>query len=343
MAIPHLRRAVSRIVEARKTLHERKPVPILSQYTVLLLNALASAQFFAGSGFFFTWLDSWALYAGDWCFIVGSFITSFVSICAMADHIREMRYFQAEADLARDDGTRDHAQQEQEEKYHELLESLSFVVSSLIFTGGCVLFYPHLFVEKKHQEWGEEIGAMFFIAGSFGFVLAAYWMSMAMVKRASLHELPKVGSPEYRRRQILSCELLCSIVGSVLFVTGSFLYRPSYATDCSHQALWAAAKAPNGTSPPHLALLRRRSGHAFLGPAPPAEPEHALSDDFQGLCVNVMNQGTWLYLLGSAIFLVQCSLVAWRLTLPEDCHKHEEDREHSGAAAGKALSAAGSP
>jgi len=329
MAIPHLQKAATRLMQARRTLGEQRPKPILSAHTILGLNGLASTQFFAGSGFFFTWLNPWALYAGDWCFIVGSFITLFVSICTAADQLREMRHFQAEADLARDDKTRDIAQQEYEEKHEELLESVSFVVSSLIFTAGCVLFYPHLFSDKRHQEWGEEIGAILFITGSFGFVLAAYWSSMAMVKKASIHDLPKVGSPEYRRRQITSMELLCSLIGSVLFVTGSFLYRPSYATDCSHEALRAAAKAPSVTSPTHLALLRLRSGHGFLGTAPPAE--HALSDDFQGLCVNVMNQGTWLYVLGSTLFLAQCSLVAWRLSLPAEPQEHHGGHGETGA------------
>mmetsp|Transcript_48560 Transcript_48560/g.140703 ORF Transcript_48560/g.140703 Transcript_48560/m.140703 type:complete len:344 (-) Transcript_48560:56-1087(-) len=334
MAIPHLR-SVARLVQVSRRLSDRRPKPLLSGQVVLWLNTFVCIQFLVGSYFFFTWLDPWAVYCGDWLFITASFINCLICGCLTVDHVRERRYFQREADHARDDEDREKALNELEEKGQELMESVSYFVSSVIFAVGCVLFYPHLFSDEKHAEYGEEIGAFMFIIGSFGFVVGAFWNSMAMVKAATVH-VPKVGSTEYRRRQVMAAELFMSLMGSVLFVTGSFLYRPSYATNCDHESLAKAAKAMK-TSPAHVALLRRRSSHAILGAPPPAD-DPVLSEDFQGLCVNVMNQGTLLYVLGSILFILQCLLGFWRRSLTNELQKQEERQEHAeGDASGEAL------
>merc|ERR1740121_191590 len=84
-----------------------------------------------------------------------------------------------------------------------------------------------------------------------------------------------------------ACELWLSIVGSALFVVGSFLYRPIYSNDC-----------------------HGRSGEKTG----------------DGMCVNVTNQGTKLYIVGSIAFTIMAALSLVRIRLrasAETCDEKE--------------------
>mmetsp|Transcript_39470 Transcript_39470/g.91610 ORF Transcript_39470/g.91610 Transcript_39470/m.91610 type:complete len:339 (-) Transcript_39470:132-1148(-) len=326
MAVPHTQ---TRLLQLPK-LQEDKPEPILDKHVVACLNMFVSVQFLIGSFFFFTWLGSSAVYWGDWFFITGSALNCFISLSLTLDHWREMDHIQSEVKKMPGEGEEDEkniALQELEEKGRELMESSCYLAASAVFAVGCVLFYPHLFKDEVKKEYGEEIGAYMFILGSFGFVIAAYYNALAMVKGAAIHKAPKIGSIEYTKRQIVAGELFLSTIGSVLFVTGSFLYRPSYATNCSHEALLKSKEAEHGAGglKTSLARLRPRLSHSLLGVAVP-QPE-GMTEDFRVLCVNVMNQGTMLYLLGSALFVGQCGLAFWRMYLQKRQEREDAKAE----------------
>lgn len=291
---------------------------ILPGHMAALLNAFIAIQFIVGSYLFFSWMRPWAAYMGDWLFITGSVMTCGVCTCLMIDHLRDMLHAYKEADKAEDDDERNRALQEAEEMWRELMESIFFVVSSIIFMVGCVLFYPELFEDEKHKEWAEEIAAFTFIAGSFGFVVAGYFNALAMVQSATVHETPVVGSYEYWRRKISAGELFLAIMGGVLFVTGSFLYRPSYATNCSKDILHLAF-GDDIDKPAQLQSSRAAPSGVIVDNS---EPE--ISDDFRALCVNVMDQGTWLYLVGANFYFLQALLSFWRLHLMELEHRDQE-------------------
>mmetsp|Transcript_15454 Transcript_15454/g.48624 ORF Transcript_15454/g.48624 Transcript_15454/m.48624 type:complete len:354 (-) Transcript_15454:61-1122(-) len=320
MVIAHVGRTPHRVGNLdNHPLHLRKPKPIISQSWVFVLNTLVCLELAIGSCFFFSWLGNWAAYVGDWCFITGGLSNCLISLCLAVDHRREMAFFQEEAAMNSIEEHRNLAEQEYLEKFREFMEGVFFVLSNLIFTVGCILFYPHLFRKKGAQEIGEEVGAWFYIVGSFGFVLTAYWNSLAMVKAAAVHATPRVGSTEYVRRQLMALELLFSLLGSVCFVTGSFLYRPSYQTKCNSRT------AKTGL----LAIGWQRSSHDFLGVSPPASNTTS-ADDFHGLCFNVLDQGTWLYIIGGFIFVLQCCLVGVRLSLPPDAKGEDAKVEEPG-------------
>mmetsp|Transcript_87718 Transcript_87718/g.204095 ORF Transcript_87718/g.204095 Transcript_87718/m.204095 type:complete len:337 (+) Transcript_87718:93-1103(+) len=317
MAIPHTQ-SIRRAIKLPK-LHVDKPDPIMDKHLVAYLNMFVSLQFLFGSLCFFTWLGPSAVYWGDWLFITGSALNSFISLTLTLDHWREMDHIQGEVGRMPgdvDSEEKNLALQELEEKSQELMESFCYLAASVVFAVGCVLFYPHLFKDEFRKEWAEEIGAYMFIVGSFGFVVAAYFNALAMVKGAAIHKAHKIGSVEHTKSRIVAAELFLSTIASVLFVTGSFLYRPSYATNCSHEALLSAKEV--GMLSTRSPRLRPRLAHALLGLA---EPE-AMTEDFRVLCVNVMNQGTMLYLLGSALFVGQCGLAFWHLFISE---RQQED------------------
>jgi len=332
------------------------------EYLFDIISIAINVLFVVGSACFFDDRPLWVTYVGDWLFIVGSVIT-FV-LAAWAAY---------ESWLARHAGSsNDSACQGQNQD--DLVENLFNCAASLIFAAGCVLFMPGIYSTRLGELRGHEAGAWCFILGSFGFVMSSYWNALSMAAERGRFGVGEGGSAAGAIvSRITSVALCCNLLGSVFFVVGSFLYRPGYAHThgCGRSGQSRAppssflgrsiaraflpAAPPPGTgdlSPPLLAAIRsalpgpHRSGlaGALLGWSL-AEPEGPWGQG-QGFenpyCASTTDHGTWLYVIGSCLFLLQsflclsCSLVLHSISEVEAMHSADEGRALLGRGLGDA-------
>merc|ERR1739848_70423 len=171
-----------------------------------------------------------------------------------------------------------------------------------------------------------------------GFVVASFFNAILLSKTDMFNNLDaKLARKCYR----LAClSLLCSQLGAVLFVTGSFMYRPGYNNHCDrHNALqqkwrtFGSHIAPNHTGTisldEALKLLTSKTG---VNPDIIRDliPEHEW-------CVDVMDDGTGLYIIGSVLYLVQSLLylrIVWMKQVAADSKRKKDGEESSAALSG---------
>jgi len=220
---------------------------------------LAACMFVVGSYCFLS-ESSRVVEAGDILYIVASLIYTCVSLYSMRE------YFQAQYHLT---------MAERVEDDMEFLEHVCYVVSCLVFTVGTVLYWPHLYGDNEVKKLrGEYAASWCFISGSFGFVVASFFNAVGMtLSKTSLH-VPGIVA---RRCYWLSVfSLFFSLMGGVLFVVGSYLYRPEFDTHCK-------------------------------------DFQRVAEDSFEAeWCLNTVTSGTWLYIVGSICYVVQGGLNLWK-------------------------------
>jgi hypothetical protein len=259
---------------------------------------------------------------GDWLFIVASLGVFFMAGWTVLENI-----------VAGKGGHLD------EHHRDETAESLHFMVSAFIFAVGSLLFMPGLYGDNEVAGfWGEESGAWMFCFGSLGYLSAAYWNALGLgASRA--HEGnrtgtidPSVAEAEGRCSYIASVELWILLTGSALFTVGSFMFRPSLETNCDVEAAVAERRVQGESALLGVSMLQSaistiepvKGGPAALGAGMLQSvvqvAQSVLGSGSQGSgalgewCLSAAVQGTYLFIVGSVLFMLQscmCLLRTW--------------------------------
>mmetsp|Transcript_40655 Transcript_40655/g.73228 ORF Transcript_40655/g.73228 Transcript_40655/m.73228 type:complete len:288 (+) Transcript_40655:70-933(+) len=215
-----------------------------------ILGLLCNVAFVIGSVCFFSASET-VFAVGCWLFIGGSAVSSILTGHQLYEQLHVMNHHTPLLDKER----------------NEVLETLMFVISSFVFTVGCILFLPSDAMELFEESTG--LGATLSIIGSFLLVAAAHFNALSF--SADKTDSQKHGV--HPRQQGLTKALKqiglgCTLAGAVLFTCGSFMYRPDFDGICIED-----------------------------GPDKVDSPDK--------VCAKVADYGTLLYLIGSILFLVQ--------------------------------------
>ena len=150
------------------------------------------------------------------------------------------------------------------------LENFSYMLGSIAFAVGSV-FYIRVSEKRVYDidrfgeaEVEEEWGATLFIAGSVAYTLASFFNALTLLP-STLGDSEASAETAVLAFRLGVAKLMCTQLGSVCFVAGSFLYRPALQTDCGHR-------------------------------------------DDDSMCASAIVQGTWLYIAGTGLFLLQSLL-----------------------------------
>ena len=256
-------------VELRERIYHifcaNSPKPVHGHSTEFLAEAasiVANAMFVGGSVMFF---NSSTMVFGAELFLVGSCI--FVLLSGV--NVYEQRAYDsfsegtlAEKILPSASVRQRRAPGTSNERF---LENLCYCVASLVFAIASV-FYIHRFRDLVEDE---EIGSWMFVAGSLGFALASFFNALGIHRDDESGLPPDVALRAYN---LATLALACTQLGSICFVTGSYLYRPALETDCAHR-------------------------------------------DDDAVCISTLDQGTWLYVIGSCLYLAQSCLNLFSVVL----------------------------
>lgn len=238
------------------------------EYFIGLTLVAASIMFVVGSYCFLTGNPKWITMLGDELYIAGSLIYLVTSLYSAVElSMSCCAYHQREVS--------------------EMFENILYIVAALIFTAGTVLFWPELW-----DGHGEQValtceiwGSYCFIIGSIGFCMASFFNALSLNRDAE--RAATIGNSTKKRDIVIAkrCHYLTisalffSQLGGVLFVAGSYLYRPGFNNHCDPE------KEALGTE----------------------EPE--------SFCVNVLDEGTRLYIIGSFFYLAQSVLALIKIYL----------------------------
>mmetsp|Transcript_51955 Transcript_51955/g.150945 ORF Transcript_51955/g.150945 Transcript_51955/m.150945 type:complete len:375 (+) Transcript_51955:99-1223(+) len=300
----------------------------LSEYALGSVGVCTSMTFLIGSIFFFDIWPVWVIEVGDWLYILGSLLTLLLALWAMYEAWHANTHHDAD---------------KEEKQRDELMENLNFVLASIIFSVGSVFFMPGVYSGPDEELAGHEIGAWCFVFGSFGFVLASFWNAVGMASEHGHRQLPDAAQATCF--QLSKVSLCLAMVGGVLFVTGSFLYRPGYTNThgCGRSAKRGAVPSPavmqlslkpllpapessSGKWPnqqglkgfaaidmfkAHRLHQTSRRSRAVLSPNEVGQLKPvslAAVEPETSTCTNAAQDGTWLYVIGSLCFLIQSVL-----------------------------------
>lgn len=242
-----------------------------------VINILVQVGFLWGSYLFLS-SDEDDLKLGDTLFILGSIITF---VFALFNLIESRAHWQNYYKAEREDRI-------------EFWETSMFFFAGLIFMIGSFFYWPGIYSwwyagaaecgesppEDCHyinemEESGEAHGARCFIAGSFMFLIASMFNGIGLgMNKEEAEPNPTSVVVHY----IHIAALFMSQMGSVLFVAGSWMYRPVIGGAC-------------GEFEP-----------AYIG----AEQEGEVVA--QHACESTGTFGTKLYIIGSAMYLVEALL-----------------------------------
>jgi len=260
----------------------RDPNP--KDYIAACINILVNLMFTFGSFWFLpNASEMWGIDAyfwGCWLFVIGSLIT-----CIMA-----ARGIFLAVDEPNEFGKLFRGTAESREERNEFFESILFFVSGLIFFIGSVLFMPAPALEygdKESKESGEMWGAYFFIIGSYGFVISGFFNGYG--KSHTDEGLSESPSAQMKVFLLKKYGLMCVVLGSALFVVGSFLYRPGLSKSCSETQIIGAEAEKMGKE----------------------------------MCIDSGKYGTWLYIYGSLLFLTETIFAMIVLIIKHISHNEE--------------------
>lgn len=224
----------------------------------------------------------------------------------------------------------------------EYLEHVLYVGAGMAFAVGSVLWLPFIYSDSLQEVYGHAAAAWCFIFGSLALVIAAVWNAIDLVEESQRHQAAH-HVPSYfdlTLRRLAGMALCCTAIGGALFVAGSFMFRPGFKNDCK----LSPDDIPIGMSE-HIFTPKHRMPHShhhegqgvlaqgFLSPQiGPYRLWHTSEKDqdprmtwhpIDPLCVNIIKQGTWVYLWGSCVLFLQsllsmlcCILTHWAQPLP---------------------------
>lgn len=234
------------------------------EYIYQILSIISCVIFVVGSFCFLPGFPAYVIKTGDMLFIIGSIIYMVMSFHTLLE-IRSTVKQKGEMDAY-----------SRGEIFCEWFEQILYFVAAVIFTIGTVLFWPGIpWANEDSAKYGEFVATWFFIVGSYGFVLATFCNSIAMTERGNRTAVPgKVGIVCH---WMMVWELFLSLFGGILFVIGSYLYRPGFRNDCSQYRLIEDEETSHGTA-------------------------HEEVNDY---CVSVLKSGTYMYIIGSFLYTFQ--------------------------------------
>lgn len=212
-----------------------------------LLYATANLMFVVGSVCFFANLPRAARYAGAILFLIGSVFTAVCAFITLLENIA-VRSAKAKVRPGR----------------NEVLESINYVIAGVLFAVGSVLWVPGVFHTPGSKVVGQGAGTWLFILGSFSLTLASYANAIGLATERGWEGVPDGWARTCFRIDCFG--LGCTQIGSVLFVAGSFLYRPGFENHCEERGAEGAANE---------------------------------------VCISTSFFGTKLYVVGSVFFLMQ--------------------------------------
>lgn len=216
------------------------------EYAFMMLNMSVSVSYVYGS---WTFLYSDLTEQGAWIFVIGSAIVFLMQMF----HIIEERHHSKHCPCCDPIVNR--------RAGSEFLEHCSYAVAAFVFSAGSFYYMPGI---GGDPETNESRGSACFILGSFGFVLASFFNAIGMAANKDENKF----TPVYVTCHYLFVTgLVSSQIGSMLFFTGSCLYRPELSNGCGTGAV-------DGVEPAHE-------------------------------CVNPATLGTYFYILGSALYLLE--------------------------------------
>lgn len=238
------------------------------EYAMAVINILVQVGFLVGSYLFLS-SDENDLKIGDTLFIVGSVITFVFALYALIEsRAHWQNYYMAER-----------------EDRIEFWESSMFFFAGLVFMVGSFFYWPGIYdwwyegsdehTIHEMEESGEAHGARCFIGGSVLFLVASMFNGIGLgMNKDEQEKNPMATVCHY----IHIAALFNSQMGSVLFVAGSWMYRPVIGAAC-----------------PDFNVR-------YEGEAQEGEPvaEHA--------CETTGAFGTKLYIIGSAMYLIEAIL-----------------------------------
>lgn len=251
-----------------------------------VINSVINFAFVVGSIFFFPGVPEWQLLSGDIIFIVGSFVSFWI----------------AATKLAREGLGGTLKMLQQREKHSEAMLALMYCVASLIFCIGSFLYMPGIFSDEETQVLAERVGAWIFVVGSFGFVVASFYSMEALGHHGHAPELDSETEP--RVYFMHRAALMAGLVGSNLFVVGSFLFRPGLNTHC--KLLQHIRQPENDTA---VCQWLCRNAEHFEASVMAAKHKMMMNG-----CVDNLYFGTLCYLIGSILFFV-ASLLELKMIL----------------------------
>jgi hypothetical protein len=193
------------------------------EYLVDVIFILANMFFVAGSVCFFDDMAPWVVNMGCWFFIVGSSMNTLLTGHLLMEQLAAKKHLTARFN---------------DEDRHEVYETALFVVSSFIFTAGTFLFMPGIYKSEESEQVWHEVGAWSFITGSLCLVFACYYNGLGIAEsRAAARAVKHCVKTDFVFK-LNTIGLGMTQIGSVMFVTGSFLYRPAFASR-KHSAMVA--------------------------------------------------------------------------------------------------------
>jgi len=178
-------------------------------------------------------------------------------------------------------------------KTNEIMTSAIFALANLLFFVGSFCFFPRikpLFTDSESVvQTAETWGAWLFVSGSFMFVIGAFYGSISLGTLLATKE-PHLHNAEDKIYHSRKLGGLSSLLGSVLFVVGSFLYRPGFNPTCNHAKL-------NGS---------------------------ALQQ-----CAHAAEFGTWCYIIGGFFFVVDSMFEVLTMWYEHEKHHQQDEFEQS--------------
>lgn len=238
------------------------------EYVMSVINIGVQIGFLIGSYLFLS-SDEDDLKVGDTLFIIGSIITFVFAAYALFESRHHWEnYYMAER-----------------EDRIEFWESAMFFFAGLVFMVGSFFYWPGIYdwwyagqdqtYINNMEESGEAHGARCFIGGSVLFLIASMFNGIGLgMNKEEEAQNPVAVITHY----IHLAALINSQMGSVLFVAGSWMYRPIIGSACPD-------------------FNARYEGEAQEGQI---VAEHA--------CETTGSFGTKLYIIGSAMYLIEALL-----------------------------------
>lgn len=182
----------------------------LTEFALDVLGIILNTMYLVGSIFFLPGQPAHLYRIGIWLYIIAS---TGVTILAIKAVWESRNKYKAALKADEDDDTR-----------HELCETVLYAVAGFVFAVGTWLFLPEF--QSAAIAWDANTAAAWlFIIGSFAFVFAG--INNALNLR---HDRAGLTETSYR---LAETSLLFAISGSVLFVVGSFYFRPSGYSECT--------------------------------------------------------------------------------------------------------------
>mmetsp|Transcript_125992 Transcript_125992/g.228662 ORF Transcript_125992/g.228662 Transcript_125992/m.228662 type:complete len:284 (+) Transcript_125992:90-941(+) len=181
------------------------------EYVIEVLSILTSLMFIVGC-YCFESEDTHVYESGCWIFLVACVTGCVTGVFEVTEKLH-------------------HSNLDKEHERDEVLESVMFLISHLLFTWGCVYFLPE--VTQRFQR-SDSWGAWLCITGSFGLCFAVFYTTLTFSSDPAVQKMLNNLEPSAstKVRQLKKIHMCCLLVGAIFFTAGSFMYRPVFGGEC---------------------------------------------------------------------------------------------------------------